>query len=224
MDQAYVVRHKVLVEGIPARRVAEQLGISRNTVRRYVEGAEPGTRKGAACPSPVAERVRPRLVELLTESPRWTGGKQRLTATRLHELLRAEGFAVGVTVVKALAAEWKRQRREVFVPLIYPPGDLPAHAFHAAATRLVRATRRAVVQVEGGIYSVPDRWAGLDVTAHVGAFDVELHGRDGRVTHRRVRFGHVSSRWLRTNVLHRWPRRRARPDGRYLETVRGDTR
>ena len=55
---------------------------------------------------------------------RWTGGKQRLTATRLHELLVAEGHRVGVTVVKEAVAEWKRQRREVFVPLTYRPGDL----------------------------------------------------------------------------------------------------
>ena len=55
---------------------------------------------------------------------RWTGGKQRLTATRLHEPLIAEGHRVGVTVVKEAVAEWKRQRREVFVPLTYRPGDL----------------------------------------------------------------------------------------------------
>ena len=61
---------------------------------------------------------------LLTDSVRWTGGKQQLTATRLHALLLAEGQRVGVTVVKEADAEWKRQRREVFVPLTYRPGDL----------------------------------------------------------------------------------------------------
>jgi hypothetical protein len=33
--------------------------------------------------------------ELLTASTGWTGGKQQLTATRLHELLVAEGQRVG---------------------------------------------------------------------------------------------------------------------------------
>ena len=33
-------------------------------------------------------------------------------------------IAVGVTLVKEAVAEWKRQRREVFVPLTYRPGDL----------------------------------------------------------------------------------------------------
>ena len=68
----------------------------------------------------IAERVQ----AVLADSVRWTGGKQRLTATRLHALLLAEGKRVGVTVVKEAVAEWKRQRREVFVPLTYRPGDL----------------------------------------------------------------------------------------------------
>ena len=47
-----------------------------------------------------------RVEALLAESAQWTGGKQRLTATRLHEFLIAEGNRVGVTLVKeALTAE-----------------------------------------------------------------------------------------------------------------------
>ncbi len=36
----------------------------------------------------------------------------------------AEGQRVGVTVVKEFVAEWRRRRLEVFVPLVYRPGDL----------------------------------------------------------------------------------------------------
>ena len=38
-----------------------------------------------------------------------------MTATRLHELLIGEGQQVGASLVKPAVAEWKRQRREVFV-------------------------------------------------------------------------------------------------------------
>jgi transposase len=125
MDQVHVVRHKVLVEGVSVRKVAKALGISRNTVRRYVEGAVvPGMRAEAPRGKPVLERVRPRLEAMLTDSPRWTGGKQRLTASQIHRLLLGEGLTVGVTLVREYVAEWKRQRREVFVPLAYQPGDL----------------------------------------------------------------------------------------------------
>ena len=39
-------------------------------------------------------------------------------------MLVEEGFEVGVTLVKEYFHEWKRKRAEVFVPLVYRPGDL----------------------------------------------------------------------------------------------------
>ena len=142
MDQVYVVRHKVLVEGRSAREVAAELGISRNTVRRYVEGAEP-ERRPVARSAPVLEAVRPRLEALLADSPRWTGGKQRLTATQLHRMVVAEGHQVGVTLVKEVAAEWRRQRQEVFVPLVYHPGDLAEVDFFEVLVDIAGVRRKA---------------------------------------------------------------------------------
>ena len=49
--------------------------------------------------------MRPRLEELLAEAPRWTGGKQQLTAARLHELLVGEGLVVSDRVVPEMVAE-----------------------------------------------------------------------------------------------------------------------
>ncbi len=124
MDQVHVVRHKVLVEGQKIRSVAREMGIARNTVRRYLLRSAPVRVETAPRARPVLEKVATRMETLLAESPRWTGGKQRLTATRLHAMLVAEGHEVGVTTVKEAVAEWKRRRREVFAPLVYPAGDL----------------------------------------------------------------------------------------------------
>jgi transposase len=355
MDQVHVVRHKVLVEGQPARRVAREMGLSRNTVKRYLELAAPVRVEHAARVRPVWEKVGARIEALLGESPKWTGGKQRLTATRLHAMVVSEGFEVGVTTVKAAVAEWKRRRREVFVPLVYPAGDLaevdffevlvdlcgkrqkawmfvmrlmhsgrdfawlytrqdqlsfldghvrafehfgavpvriaydnlkaavtkvlvgserqlavrfealashylfeasfcrprtghdkggvesrgkairwqhlvpipngddldemrrallarldtahdaerflvdcgqmlplPTRGFCARATHAPSVSQRSLICVEGAVYSVPCEWAGLDVTAHVGADDVEIVGPDGTVRHHRKRFGERS--------------------------------
>jgi transposase len=355
MDQVHVVRHKVLVEGQPARRVAREMGLSRNTVKRYLELAAPVRVELAARGRPVWDKVGARIEALLTESPSWTGGKQRLTATRLHAMVVSEGFEVGVTTVKEAVAEWKRRRREVFVPLVYPAGDLaqvdffevlvdlcgkrqktwmfvmrlmhsgrdfawlytrqdqvsfldghvrafehfgavpvriaydnlkaavtkvlvgserqlaarfealmshylfeasfcrprtghdkggvesrgkairwqhlvpipnsddlndmrrallgrldgaqdrerfladygqmlplPVRAFRASSTHTPSVSRRSLVCVEGAVYSVPCEWAGLDVTAHVGADDVEIVSRHGSVRHGRKRFGEKS--------------------------------
>jgi transposase len=354
MDQVHVVRHKVLVEGVSVRRVAREMGVSRNTIRRYLDLPVPVYGPRQAQPRPVMELVGPRIEALLADSPRWTGGKQRLTASRLHQMLLEEGLKVGVTLVRETVAEWKRRRREVFVPLVYHPGDLaevdffevlvdvgghrrkawmlvvrlmhsgrdyariydrqdqicfldghvrafahfgavpqrlaydnlraavakilvgaerkltarfeamtshylceasfcrprtghdkggveargkgirlqhlvpipsgsdieeinrvllerldarvdqrfaaerggmlplPTHPFRARATHLPSASRRSLIAVEGAVYSVPCAWAGLDVTAHVGADDVEVVGPTGTVVHPRMRLGQRS--------------------------------
>ena len=123
MEEVYVVRKRI-AEGASIRSVARDLGLSRNTVRRYLRGGEPVGKPRGVTGSPVHDVVAPRAAEILADSKRWTAGKQRLTARRLHRMLRDEGHDVGYTVVKEILHEWKRQAKEVFVPLVYKPGDL----------------------------------------------------------------------------------------------------
>jgi transposase len=157
MDQVHVVRHKVLIEGRTQRSVARELGQSRTTVGKYVDQAMP-VRKAAAGPRPrpVWDTVAVRAQALLTESAQWTGGKQQLTATRLHALLVAEGQQVGVTVIKAAVAEWRRQRREVFVPLTYRPGDLAEVDFFEVLVDIDGTRRKAWLFLMRLMYSGRD--------------------------------------------------------------------
>ena len=55
----------------------------------------------------------------------------------------AEGRRVGVTVVKEFVAEWRRQRPEVFVPLVYRPGDLGEVDFFEVLVDVAGQRRRA---------------------------------------------------------------------------------
>ena len=144
MEEVYVVRHRHLVEGVPIRRLAREMGIDRNTVRRYLRGAPAGVGKPRGVPgSPVTEAVRPRALEILEDSKHWTAGKQRLTAARLYTMLSSEGFDVGYTVVKDLVREWKRQRKEVFVPLVYKPGDCAQVDFFEVFVDITGERRKA---------------------------------------------------------------------------------
>ena len=157
MDQVHVVRHKVLVEGRSQRAVARELGLARVTVRKYLDRRRPrGTRSRRRGRGRCGRRSAPRVEALLAESVRWTGGKQRLTATRLHALLRAEGHAVGVTMVKDAVAEWKRQRREVFVPLTYRPGDLAEVDFFEVLVDIDGTRRKAWLFLMRLMYSGRD--------------------------------------------------------------------
>jgi len=142
MDQIHVIRHKVLVEGRSARRVAREMGLSRNTVKRYLGMPAPVRSEREARARPVAERVMPRLEEILGDTPRWTGGKQHLTAARLHQMLLAEGFVVGITFVRSAVAEWKRRRREVYVPLVYHPGELAEVDFFEVLVEIAGTRRK----------------------------------------------------------------------------------
>jgi len=156
VDQVHVIRHKVLVEGRSARQVAQELGISRRTVRKYLTEAVPIRKEAQPRLRPVWETVRERVETVLGESGQWTGGKQRLTATRLHELLVAEGHRVGVTLVKAAVAEWKRQRREVFIPLTYRPGDLAEVDFFEVLVDVDGTRRKAWLFLMRLMYSGRD--------------------------------------------------------------------
>lgn len=121
MDQVHVIRHKVLVEGRSQRAVARELGLSRNTVAKYLEHAQPRREETEPRARPVLERVAERLEELLSS---WrTTRKQRVTGARLHQQLVEEGHSVGVTTVRKYVREWRRQREEVYVPLTHRPGE-----------------------------------------------------------------------------------------------------
>ena len=122
-------------KGDRSGRWRKSSGISRLTVRKYVEQAAPVRVEKAPRPRPVWTAVQERLETLLETSPEWTDKKQQLTATRLHALLIDEGKKVGVTLVKEAVAEWKRQRREVYVPLVYRPGELAEVDFFEVAGR-----------------------------------------------------------------------------------------
>jgi transposase len=156
VDQVHVIRHKVLVEGRSQRQVAKEFGISRVTVRKYLEESVPVRTENGPRARPVWDRVGPRLEALLVESKAWTAGKQQLTATRLHELLVGEGHRVGVTLVKDAVAEWKRQRREVFVPLTYRPGDLAEVDFFEVFVDLDGSRRKAWLFLMRLMYSGRD--------------------------------------------------------------------
>ena len=125
VSKVFVIRHKVLVEGHSIRSVAQEMKVSRNAVRKYVRATDPEPRRRVtkAKPKPVTDAVRDRIHELISIWTPRTTPKQRITGSRLHEELVSEGYEVGVTTVRAIYREWKRERREVYVPLVHRAGD-----------------------------------------------------------------------------------------------------
>jgi hypothetical protein len=88
--------------------------------------------------------------------------------------------AAGQTIGERFTEEQRQCRR---VPTPFAP----------EATTFATVSPRALVRLEGAVYSVWTRWVGLDLVVRIGATAVTLVGRDGLcVTHPRKRFGERS--------------------------------
>jgi hypothetical protein len=92
---------------------------------------------------------------------------------RLDTKRDAAGQTIGLRF-----AEEHRQLRPTLTP------------FSPEATTFATVSPRALVRLEGAVYAVWTRWAGLDLVIRIGASTVTIVGRDGIVvTHPRKRFG-----------------------------------
>lgn len=192
MDQVHVIRHKVLVEGLSIRRTAREMGVSRNTVRKYLKVSEPVRREPAPRQRPVLERVRARIEALLEEWGQRTTKKQRITGTRLHQQLLAEGHEVGLTVVREYLREHRRRQAETYVPLVHRPGDSAQVDFFEVTVDEAGQRRRAWKFLLRSMYS------GRDFTWIYGRCD-QVSFLDGHVrafTH----FGAVPRRCVYDNL------------------------
>jgi transposase len=99
------------------------MGVSRNTVRKYLTQSEPKRVQRVARKAPVREEAERRIEKLFEDLDGRLTGKQRLTGTRVLELLREDGFTGGSTVVREVLAERYRRGREVFIPLVHRAGE-----------------------------------------------------------------------------------------------------
>jgi transposase len=117
------VRHACHVEGLSQREVARRFGIDPKTVAKMLRHAVPPGYRRTKPP------LRPKLdgftaaIDAILEADRTAPPKQRHTAKRIHDRLRAEhGFTGGYTTIKDYVREQRARAREVFVPLAHPPG------------------------------------------------------------------------------------------------------
>jgi transposase len=117
------VRHACHVEGLSQREAARRFGIDPKTVAKMLRHAVPPGYRRTKPP------VRPKLdaftaiIDQILEADRSAPAKQRHTAKRIHDRLRAEhGFTGGYTIIKDYMREQRARARGVFVPLAHPPG------------------------------------------------------------------------------------------------------
>jgi transposase len=117
------VRRACHVDGMSQRQAARVFGIDAKTVAKMLRFAvPPGYRRSKPPVRPKLDPLLPVIDRILKED-QGRPGKQRHTARRIFERLKAEhGFAGGETIVKDYVRERRLRGREMFVPLVHPPG------------------------------------------------------------------------------------------------------
>src|ERR1039457_935665 len=121
------VRRAVLVEGRSQRAVARECGIARKTIQKMLlYSVPPGYQRQQEVRRP---KLGPWLgvIDAILEEDKTRPAKQRHTAKRIFERLKAEhGFCGGYTIVKDYVHTAELRSREMFVPLRHAPGDAQA--------------------------------------------------------------------------------------------------
>ena len=122
------IRREHFVKGKGIRRIAGDLKVSRQTVRKAIAagGSESRYRREPHQGLPQLGAFVARLEELLTANAE-RSRRERLTWRRVFEVLRSEGYAGGYDSVRRYARRWTERRASmpaaVFVPLWFAPGE-----------------------------------------------------------------------------------------------------
>ena len=156
MDPVHAIRWKYHTEGVSQRKIAEQLGCSRNTVRKYITQAEPEYRRTKKRVAPIRGKAERLIKEILLEWEGDTTQKQRVTGDRLYQELLARGCQVGITTVREIFREGRRQKAEVFIPLVHRPGDEAQVDFFEVTVNEAGVRRKAWMFVMRLMYSKRD--------------------------------------------------------------------
>ena len=123
--EVYAEVRRMYLEGATQWQIAERLGIARNTVKKYIRGAEtPWRRKEYDRKETVLTPEVKAFIGSCLESDRQEGKKQRHTARRIYQRLVAEmGYSGGESTVRAYVRKVKDTSQEAFLPLEFAPGE-----------------------------------------------------------------------------------------------------
>lgn len=121
--EAYAKIRQCKKNGLSRRKTAEALGMSRNTVKRYWDGAHTPDEKKTypTIESPQKEKVMEVLGKYYQENK--TIGKQRINAKTAWEAIR-ETYTIGESTVRRYTRELKGINPEGFIPLSFEPGEM----------------------------------------------------------------------------------------------------
>lgn len=147
-----VIRRWHLREGMPIREIARRTGLSRNTVRKYLQGEIIDPKYPQRQTTSKLDGFTDKLSQWLkTESRK--GRKQRRNLRQLYRDLLVLGYQGSYDRVAAFARHWRQQQyeaqhttgRAAFVPLTFAPAE--AFQFDWSEDWLIVAGERIKLQI-----------------------------------------------------------------------------
>jgi len=127
VDTIARVRRAFYVQGWSMKKIARELHVSRNTVRKILRSDETKfsyerTRQPLPRIGPWQEQI-----EQFLSSNAGKPSRERLTLIRIFEEMRALGYEGGYDAIRRFAKTWSQGRgtatAEAYVPLYYEPGE-----------------------------------------------------------------------------------------------------
>jgi transposase len=134
LDIWETIRIRCVRDNEPIKRVARELGISKNTVKKYVQANTPPLQKAPAGRVADMARFESQVDDLLRTTP-------QITSARIAQIIRERydpTFAIGERAVRMYVAA-RRARivpKEAFVRLAYAPGDQVQFDFKDLVARI----------------------------------------------------------------------------------------
>ena len=126
MESLLKLRRRALVKQEPISRIARDLNLARNTVKKYLKAEIEPVYQRSHQPCPRLGKYRQQLETWLDQDGQRPKG-QRRTARRLYEDLQREGYAGAYDSVQRFVKQWKGQAPtpacDAYVPLSFPPGE-----------------------------------------------------------------------------------------------------
>jgi transposase len=121
------IRRAHFVQGKLIKAICRELGVSRKVVRKVVRsGATEFSYERKVQPKPTIGPIKDALDALLATNEA-RPARERLTAVRIFEEVRAMGFEGGYDAIRRYVHDWREERSSAtaaaFVPLSFAPGE-----------------------------------------------------------------------------------------------------
>src|SRR3972149_2454117 len=110
------IRRLHRVDGMAIRGISRRLGVARETVARALRAKGPPVYRRRAAPAKL-DPFKGRIADLLAEYP-------RLSAVRVREILRAEGYTGGMTILRDYLHQGRPRPIQAFPRTRYQPGGI----------------------------------------------------------------------------------------------------